>query len=114
MNYYTRIKENDDNKYPRSLAEALLKLKVPTIYLGDLIESRRATYSEVVNMIKKDNRVILNLGEDIAESIADKYFNDKLKDGNWMYENGVFFAYNKNIIIVLDFISTKESVICLE
>ena len=108
-----RIKKEENMDYARTFVKSLLSLEAPAIYLGDVDNSIRNLYFES-RCLKKENKFIIGFECTIPEQIKRKYFNNELKNNQWSEANGVYFYYNNNMIIVLDYKIDEEEFIEVE
>lgn len=99
--------------YARGFVDGLLKESVPSVFLGDIPESRRKLYFDISNL-DKDKYFKLGIGQDIIKELSSKYHHedekeDFLTEGNWTEGNGILFYCTKNMIIVLDYKEDSEN-----
>lgn len=96
-----KLKDKEQIYYIKTFVD-LLRKRIPTIYLGDIEDDKREEYFNTY-YLGSNKYFKLCLGEDIVDSLIYKYDNKELIRGNWTCGNGVYFYYNGNQIIVLDY-----------
>ena len=113
MRIFKRITESEKAEYPRSFARDLIIKGLPCIYSGDITEE---SYKILFKNLKldKDKEFSLSIGEDIVESISEKFINS-YSSNIWCEANGVLFLFRNNMIFVLDYeFETDNTILILE